>query len=339
MNNKKTSALMLPICLMLSSFASQAQAMTDIEDGGQGGYFKVDVGAVRFDLPGYKDGFGVVGLAPVSGPYLTKGENQSGEALTLTGGVVTQYPIDLVDGLLFIDGSAFYSQSDESFSTLLGSDGAGNNIRFALLNGSNGFNSSSAFPLHYRLKSELEYFGGTLAIGIQNQANGWTMRYQVGPQILRLKQDFKLFGTNTTNSSNVYNRHETLDTDYLGLRLALSGSRAVTEKLHFSTTIGVAALAMDSHYQAADERTGGGDSSLSRSLDTSTYGADLKLALRYALTPQFTVGVSYGLNYLDKVPEIVHATGATGNGTFVPARLDTGHMLMQNAGIELTQRF
>jgi hypothetical protein len=339
MKNKKTPALALPFSLLLSSLSSLALAANVAEDAAQGGYFKVDLGAVRFDLPGYKDGFGVVNLAPVSGPFLTKGENQNGEALTLTGGVVTQYPIDLVDGLLFFEGSAFYSQSDESYSTQLGSDSAGNAIRFGLFNGSNGYNSDSSRPLNYRLKSELEYLGGHLAVGVQHQAAGWNMRYQVGPQFLSLNQDYKLYGSNPSFATSFYNRHETLDTDYVGLRFAVSGDHALSEKLHVEIGLGLSALAMDADYDGTDDREFGGGSSLSRSLHETTYGADLKLALRYAFTPTLEVGLNLGLNYLDKVPEIVHATGATGNATFVPARLDTSHMLVQQTGIELRKLF
>lgn len=339
MNNKITPALTLPTCLLVGCFASQAMAVNGTDETAQGGYFNVAAGTVRFDLPGYKDGFGVVGLAPVSGPLLTKAENQSGESLTLTGGMVTQYPIDFVDGFLFFEGSAFYSQSDESYSSQLGSDSNGNNIRFALFNGSNGYNTTAATPANYRLKSELDYFGGHLAIGVQTTIAEWDTRYQVGPQIIKLKQDFTLLGNNPNFVGSFYNRKETLDTDYLGLRFAVSGARALTEKLRVEAGIGISLLSMDTDYDGADEPGFGGGSSLSRSLNESTYAADLKLALHYAFTPQSTVGISYGLNYLDMVPEIIHATGATSNGTFVPTRLGTGHMLMQQTGIELTHRF
>lgn len=339
MNNKNTFGFNPNCLILLATLAGPVLSAGMTEETVQGGYLKVDLSAATFDLPGYKDGFGVVNLAPVSGPFLSKAEDQSGEALSMTAGWITDYPIEQVDGLLFFEGSAFYSRSDESYSTLLGSDSAGNNIRLALFNGSNGFNSNAFNPLSYMLKSELNYFGGNLAVGIQNQAFGWKMRYQLGPQLLRLNQDYKLFGTNPTFSDSTYNRHETLDTDYLGLRLGMSGTRMLGEKLLIEAGVGVAALKMDSDYQGTDVRSTGGGSSLSRGLDERTYGVDLKLALRYALTPSFSIGLNYGLSYLDKVPEIVHATGATGNGTFVPARLETGHMLMQHAGIELSHAF
>ena len=185
MNIKTTPALTLPTCLLVGCFASQAMAVNDSKEAAQGGYFNVAAGTVRFDLPGYKDGFGVVGLAPVSGPFLTKGENQSGESLSLTGGIVTNYPIDVVDGLLFFEGSAFYSQSNESYSSQLGADSDGNNIRFALFNGSNGYNTTAATPANYRLKSELDYFDGQLAIGVQTKIAEWDTRYQVGPHIIK----------------------------------------------------------------------------------------------------------------------------------------------------------
>jgi hypothetical protein len=335
----KTTTLALPVCLLLSSIVSLAQADNSNEKVLPEAYFKAELSAIQFDLPAYKDGFGVVDLAPVSGAYFSKGEKQDGEAITLTGGAITDYAINAVDGLLFFEGSSFYSQSDESYSELLGSDGAGNRIRFALFDGSDGYNSSSANPLHYQLKSDLEYFGANLAVGIANQAFGWNMRYQVGPQFLWLNQDYKLYGSSPTDASSRYNRHETLDTNYFGLRMGITAEHAISEKMNFEGGLGLAALRMNTDYNASDARLAGGGSSLSRSLNEDTYGADLKLALRYAFTPSVELGLNFGLSYLDKTPEIIHATGATGNGSFVPARLDTDQVLVKQTGIEFKTVF
>jgi hypothetical protein len=255
MSIMRMPTLRLSLCLLLSCIVSPVHADEQTAIGLPGGYVEVDLSLVKFDLPGYKDGFGVVGLAPVSGPFFSKSEHQDGKAITLTGGAITDYAIEAVDGLLFFEVSGFYSQSDESSSELLGSDGDGNRIRFGLFNGSNGYNSNSASPLHYRLKSDLEYFGANLAVGIANQAFGWNMRYQVGPQFLWLNQDYKLYGSSPTDASSFYNRDETLDSKYFGLRMGVTAEHAISEKLNFEAEIGLAALSMDTDYDGRDDRS------------------------------------------------------------------------------------
>lgn len=336
MTRKTFANYIFTVSLVATAGINTAQAADPINNKS---YFNTELGAVFFNIPEYKDGFGVVGLAPVSGPFFTKAGDQVGASIKLTAGTLTDLRVESVDGLVFFEASGFYSKSDENFNSTLGSDSAGNNIRFALFNGANGYNSSNANPLNYELKSEIDYYGATASVGVEVKKLDWTFRTQIGPQFRRLNQDYTLRGTNPTNSTSFYNRDESLKTNYLGGRLAVSTSKDLSEKLSFSSVIGFSLLNMRADYKGIDDRAFVGGSSLKQNLHKTTYGADLTVGAKYNFTPAIEFGVNLSVDYLNKVPEIVHATGARANATFVPGYLDTSYMWANSVRTEVKIRF
>lgn len=302
-------------------------------------YVDISVGITRFDLPGYQDGFGVVGLSPVSGPFFDKAEQQNGQSIALVTGILTDYRIDALDSNVFFEGSVFYSHDNKQFESTLGPDGDGNSIRFALFNGANGYNSSNADPLNYKLRATLDYYDVNINIGVETKKSGWTIKTSVGPQFLKLNQEYRLQGTNLVNSASFYNREESLDALYRGIRLALSTSKDLSTKWSVDGGVGLSALAMRSRFRGVDEHYTTSGSSLSYQLNDSTYGIDLTIGARYRFTPSTSLGVNFGASYLDKVPKIVHPTGSTSFATFVPGFLDTDHMLTRTISMELKMLF
>jgi hypothetical protein len=313
-HSHKTFAVLVSVLLL---FASPAHAAG-------GGYFNAEIGAVFYDLPDYKDGFGVVSLAPVSGPYLVDGGKQTGAALTLGGGFVTNRTVRFMNGTLFFDVSANYGSSEEKSNTTLGSDPSSNTIRFGLFNGSNGYNSSDAFPLNYLLISDIVMYSINPSIGVESRRGAWIIRTQAGPYLVRLNQNYVLRGTNPSSSTSFYNRDEALDTKYNGIRVALSGSKkSAGSKMTINAAVGLSVFSMKANYHGFDDREGGGGSSLTRSISKTAVGVDAKLGFVYPFWRGWQIGASLSVNYLNKIPAIVHATGATGNGSFVPASLKT----------------
>lgn len=336
MSAKPRTTYTLPflfLFLIISSAAPKAEnAMDDA-------YFSAELGAVFFDLPEYQDGYGVVGLEPVSGPYFAEADDHNGSSLKLTGGIVTDKHINWLNSSVFLEASGFYSKSNENANATLGSDPDGNNIRFALFDGSNGFNSSDGFPLSYKLRSEVDYYGARLDLGLESKLDSWTVRTQIGPQLLRLKQDFSLRGVANNTPTSTYNRDETLDSRYRGIRFAISADKQFTNQFSVETELGISPLALRTRYKGQDEHYSEGKSELRRSLHKGTYSADLKLAARYQVTSAVALGINIATTYINDVPEIKHATGATSNNTFVPGSLDTDTMLVTTVGLELTASF
>ena len=96
---------------------------------------------------------------------------------------------------------------------------------------------------------------------------------------------------------------------------------------------------MRTDYKGIDVFYLGGGSSLKQNLHKTTYGADLTVGAKYNFTPAIEFGVNLSVDYLNKVPEIVHATGGTANATFVPGYLDTSYMWANSVRTEVKIRF
>ncbi len=332
----RTTIYALPFLFLFLIISS---ATLKAENAADNAYFSAELGAVFFDLPEYQDGYGVVGLEPVSGPYFAEADDHNGSSLTLTGGILTDKHIDWLNSTVFLEASGFYSKSNENANATLGSDPDGNNIRFALFDGSNGFNSSDGGPLNYKLRSEIDYYGVRLDLGLESELGSWTIRTQVGPQLLRLKQDYTLYGVSINDPNSTYNRYESLDSRYRGIRFAVSADKHFTNQFSVETELGISALALRTRYKGQDEHYSDGQSQQNHSLHKGTYSADLKLAARYQVTPAVAFGLNIATTYINDVPEIKHATGATSNNTFVPSSLDTDTMLVTTVGVELTSTF
>ncbi len=304
-------------------FTCEAVASEVSSEPAKKAYLKADAGAVLFDLPKYEDGWGVVGLAPVSGPFFSKSGNQVGVIGGLTGGLVTDYSPSFLDGFVFFEASGSYGRSKRDYSSTLGSDSAGNNIRFGLFNGSNGFNSSNAAPVTYRLNSDIEYSNFVFSTGIEAEKGAWKVRYQFGPQWIILNQTFELRGNLVATPSTFYNRDESLNTNYYGGQAGISLSRAVYEHLFLNLEADISLLKMETRYSGTDARTGGGGSSLALNLDKIAYSPHATVGIRYQIRSNVELGLNVNYNYLSKAPKIVHATGSTAFGNFVPASLTT----------------
>ena len=69
------------------------------------------------------------------------------------------------------------------------------------------------------------------------------------------------------------------------------------------------------------------------------FSVDLTVGASYVFASATEIGIKIATSYLDKVPEIVHPTGSTGAGNFVPASLKTDHMVTTTVGIEWTVPF
>ena len=66
MTRKTFANYIFTVSLVATAGINTAQAADPINNKS---YFNTELGAVFFNIPEYKDGFGVVGLAPVSGPF------------------------------------------------------------------------------------------------------------------------------------------------------------------------------------------------------------------------------------------------------------------------------
>ncbi|MEX0730773.1 MAG: hypothetical protein WED00_00060 [Aquisalimonadaceae bacterium] len=295
-------------------------------------------------LPGYEDGYGRgPNFEAVGKPTFEAADRLDSTAFAVNGRYMFEQAW-LSGGQLFIQGGAMRTEASDTQDELLTTNADGLAIRFAFLDGSNGFNVSDALPGDAKLRSEIQHEEINLGLGLQFERDDWQIRPQLGPHWINtdLKNTFQIVGQSGT--SPTYARVGRLDEQYRGVRFAIGLSKPISGRWKVNANLAYSYLELESDYQASDSRRDDNSGVTDRaeasdSIDTNTYMAAIDVSLDYAFTTMWTVALQLGAQYVNDITRIVQPTGSAASSTFEPTRLETESGVFYLTGIQLKATF